>query len=482
MQCSSGKILYFGEGTYIADLFLPVALAMRRLCPDIESRFIDMSITVRRQAPTLASGAPRFREMGFAGEDFSLQTVNSWQGERVRSLLAIQGILSRLKPQAVVVPHELGYAFDVVQLANLLGIPTYHLQHAIWPAYRLGAEPVITSACRWSEPTSPGSKPTNPRSKLPTFVSDVAYRQLQIVRDELRLLKRLASEIIGFLLKLLSSNKHKGLPPESRLLDLPPDIRLLLSRHPSNIVYKCTVKKIGATGAYYKKRFEALGTPEKGVDIVGFTRTDWFLTQPLESKEVLGARYDLDPNRPLALYMYSSLAPSDLANGDAIEALSDAIHALRYVNPDISVLVLVHPQGDMSRIARAVNSLQLKGIRVNRAHLDHYSLYRAADVILGVDSATLVEATLAGRPIVIQNYVLCNVRRSWLIEGGAVIPVFHRIHLQDQIERALKDRPFVERVIANQAHVAHDLMGSFDGKCGERAARSILRLAGVKGV
>lgn len=458
-----GRILYFGEGAYIADLFLPVALAMRRLCPNIESRFIDMSETVRGQAPTLASGDSRFPEMGFEGEDFSLQTTKSHLHGRSHSLLAIQDLLLRLEPLAVIVPHEFGYALDVVQVSNLLGIPTYHLQHAVWPADVLGGEPLVTSARRWDEP---GSQ----TPKLATRASGIATQQAQILRDQYALMKRLALAVARSL-STLRSSKKRG--------ELPPNLQLLLSQHNPDFLYRCRVKKIGAAGPYYKKRFEALGTPEKGVDIVGFTRTDWFLTQPLESKEVLCARYSIDPNLPLALYMYASLAPM-FENRDAIDAIGDAICALRRVNPDISVLVLVHPLEDISRIVSAVKSLELKGIRVNRAHRDHYSLYKAADLILGVHSSTLAEATLAGRPIVTQNYVLYDVAQSQLIEGGVVVPVFHRIHLQDQIERALKDRPFVDRLIANQAHIAYDLMGPFDGKCGERAARSILHLAGIR--
>jgi hypothetical protein len=401
--------------------------------------------------------------MGFAGEDFSLQTANSWQDERVRRLLAIRAVLSRLEPLAVVVPHEYGYAFDVVQVSNLLGILTYHLQHAVWSADVLGGEPMLTSARRWGEPESQ-------TPKLATRASGIATRQAQILRDQYALMNLLALAVAKSLSTLRSSNKRK---------ELPPDIRLLLSRHPSSYVYRCSVKKIGATGSYYKKRFEAIGATEKGIDIVGYTRTDWFFSQPLESKEILCARYDIDLNLPFALYMYAPLAPL-LENRDAIDAIGDAIRALRQVNPDISVLVLIHPQGDVSRVVEAVGSLQLEGIRVNRAHADHYSLYKAADVVVGVHSSTLAEAMLAGRPIVTQNYVLYDVPQSQLVEGGAVIPVFHRIHLQYQIERVLKDRPFVERVIANQAHVAHDLMGPFDGKCGERAARSILHLVGIR--
>ena len=458
-----GRILYFGEGAYIADLFLPVALAMRRLCPNIESRFIDMSKTVRSEIPGFASGVSRFLEMGFDGEDFSLQITKSKMYERSRTLLAIQAVLSRLKPLVVIVPHEYGYAFDVVQVSNLLGTPTYHLQHAVWPADMLGGEPMVTSARRWS-------KPGSQTPKLATRASGIATQQAQILRDQYALLKLLASAVARSL-STLRSSKKRG--------ELPSNLQLLLSQHPSNYLYRCSVKKIGATGPYYKTRFEALGMPEEGVDIVGFTRTDWFLTQPVESKEVLYARYDIDPNLPLALYMYAPLAPL-LENRDAIDAISEAICALRRVNPHISVLVLVHPQGDISRVVSAVKSLKLKGIRVSQAHRDHYSLYKAADLILGVHSSTLAEATLAGRPIVTQNYVLYDVAQSQLIEGGAVVPVFHRIHLQEQIERALKDRPFVERLIANQADVAHDLMGPFDGKCGERAARSILHLAGIR--
>ena len=455
-------VAFFSESDYAAELFLPVAEAMRTLRPDFKCVLVDTSALWA--ATEHMGSAPVFEESGFAASKLSIPVDVAKGDRRLGLLLAIQQTLSDLSPKVAIVPHELGYAFDVVQVANLIGIPTYHLQHGIWGPEVVGGEPPLVAARR--DFSSPENGSASQAAKF-------SRKQSRILRQEW--------ELWQAVWRALRCRRWV----QGNRVSAPPELTQLLARFSSEKVYRCSVTKIGATGPYYKRRFEAMGIPADRVDVVGYLRTDCFFEQPIESYESLCALYDLDPSHPLALYFYAPFGTSvtyQLVNSDPIEAILDAIHCLHAVEPEINVLVLNHPLGNMAQLQDAVGQLNMNNVRVGRAERNHWSLYHAATITIGVYSSTLAEAALAGRPIVTQNYVLYDPGLTQLIEGGAAIPVFHRIHLQGQIERALKDRPFIERVIANQAHVAHDLMGPFDGKCGERAARSILRLAGVQDV
>jgi len=105
-----------------------------------------------------------------------------------------------------------------------------------------------------------------------------------------------------------------------------------------------------------------------------------------------------------------------------------------------------------------------------------WSLCNHSDLIIGTISSAMNESLLARKPIITQNYIFKNKGSSLLSEYNAAISVFHKIHLNQQIKRAIFDKKFRENLIENQKIASYELMGQFDGKCGERFARSLLQI------
>jgi hypothetical protein len=232
-------------------------------------------------------------------------------------------------------------------------------------------------------------------------------------------------------------------------------------------------------GPYYKRqlREKRPDVDEDKIHVIGYLRGDTFYNKPLDSQETVYERYGLNMDGRLALYFYSpfqELPQYYQVQYHPNDALTDAIGMLKQMDDRMNVLVLLHPnlrfEHYRNEITQLVRKNRFDRIAVDRAHDDHFSLFRLASIVIGVKSGALYEAMLAHVPVVAQTYVLSKIHDPQHIEGGAVAAVLSSWHLGVQIERVLTDNTFQERMYDNQEMVCRDVLGPFDGKCGERAA------------
>lgn len=429
------NIVYIATEPTIAGLFLPIAEAFRKLYPAARNILVDPSAIFGFEK---SEGSPafRFKEHGFEGEvvDCSIYPDLAGLDQNQKGYLFFVRLFKRILPSAVLVPHEFSYAFYAVQAARLLGIPSVHIQHAVWGPYRFDAS-------LFSEAE---------KARTPAYA-----KGLGLLRKALKGTKNLHPDLIPFKDKLVS-------PPDEP--------------------FPIYADRVAIFGKYYRDMLERTKPYLKGkLDLVGYIRGDYFYNRPVESLQTIYRRYSLEESKRLAVYFYAPfhdvIRPSEL-NCNPNDALIDAVKVLRAVDKDINILILAHPNYKFeyykNELQKLMKEAGLDRIKVDQTHDDHFSLYKAASVVAGVKSTMFYEVMLAGRPAVLQSYVLKTVDDPQHIEGGALAPVLARPHLLAQVRRALEDRAYVERMLENQKMVTAELLGRFDGKCGERVAEAVL--------
>ena len=242
--------------------------------------------------------------------------------------------------------------------------------------------------------------------------------------------------------------------------------------------YAFTTSKIAVGGEDWKRRLLSIGIGSDRVDVTGFLRTDRFYSQTVEPYQSLCAHYGLDSNKPLAIFFHSPVDECYRLTCHPMQPVRDVIAAFHASAPNWNLLVLNHPRVPMSRL-ESLRSEIPPSVRIGRAEDRFWFLCQATSLILGVLSAALTEATLARKPIISLDYVLADTFNRTLVSLGAVVPVFHRSHLREQIERAIHDRAFVARLIANQEVASRELLGLFDGKCAQRAALGLKKMTEI---
>lgn len=457
------NILYITCGCNVANLFLPLALAFRKLYPGTENILVDPSDILHDVPERGESPAELFLQHGFKGEIIKRDDFPdlSGLGTMYKAYLFYFRLYERLRPSAVVVPYELGYAYYAVQAAKIMGIPTCHVQHSHWGPYKFDASPF---------------------QELPSNKS-VLEKQRDVLKEGVKFIRRAP----GYLHALPYRVYARLRKIQPHIPDIPEELLKVKDKLKGQTeFYPMDADMMAFCGPYYKRLLKEK-RPEvaERLEMVGYLRGDVFLNNPVEPVETIYERYRLDTRGGLALYFFSAYRdfPPFLKlnrRHHPDDALIDAIRALRSVDGEINVLVLLHPLHHFERYRKELLGLMEKNnfdrVRIDRMHNDQFTLYRHASIVMGIQSTTLYEAMLANVPIVIQNYVLSRVYDPKLFECGATAPVFFPEHLHEQIERALTDKGFQERMFENQKMVCEDVFGPFDGKCGERTAKAIVGL------
>ena len=453
-------VLFVSESGSITQLFLPVAKALASLAPAVECQLLDVSKLGASENEFIEADNRLFLDNGFPVEDLGPYDEASHLSRRQQYVLRLSEAVCRLQPAVVVVPHEYGWAFDAVKVAKKYGVPTYHLQHGLWGQHKFGVNRTL-DLVRLRDATV---------SRI-HGVGSIIHRQKDILTSEMYLMRELAAGVVRRLKRL--GNRRKSQPS-------------LWETPMPNMPFEAGTTRKGICGPYYLRLFVAMGVDPATIDIVGYTRTDNFLASKPKSYEALCREYDLDAQvDELALYFWAPFEqyPDNyVLKYDQRQAFLETVSIIRELRPKMNILLLAHPRDSVESHEHWLRSVDLSFVRVGRAGMNHYSLYMHSTLVIGAQSTCLAEAMLCRRPVAKLGYLLYEDREPKLLEGAAVIPVLSHLHLREQLDRALNDKPYVERIVANQAHVAFDLMYHFDGKCGERVARSILHLIEVKDV
>jgi hypothetical protein len=433
--------------------------------PQSENVLVDPSRVFQKSTlEGTASPAEHFRRHGFGGEildacDFDDLTSLD---DKHKLYLFHMKVFEHYAPSALVVPHEMGPSFYAVQAARLMGIPSCHVQHGIW-----------------------GPSKYDGYYDLTEYVPKKTPQPYPSGRSLLRKKYQQASALVKQRLGSLTG-KNKAWDP--RELEIPE--KLLPYRNqliqPQD-TYPIHADHMLVYGPYYKRQLKER-RPDVGQDkvyVVGYLRGDLFYNNRLDSLETVYGRYGLNMDGRLALYFYSpfqELPQYYQLQCHPNDALIDAIGILTEMDKRMNVLVLLHPnlrfEHYRNQLSQLMRENRFQRVVVGRAHDDHFSLFKLASIVIGVKSGALYEAMLASVPVVAQTYVLSKIYDPQHVEGGAVAPVFSSLHLGVQLERVLRDNTFQERMYENQKMVCSDVLGPFDGKCGERGATILANLIG----
>jgi len=466
------KVLYIAREPNVANLFLPIAKAFRKMYPHSEHVLVDPSRVFQKgRLEGTVSPAEYFLRHGFQGEILNPCDFHDLEGlaENHKLYLFHMRLFEHHQPSAIVVPHEMGPSFYAVQAARLMEIPSCHVQHGIWGPMKYHGYYDL-----------PEYIPKKTRQQH-LSVRLLLGKQLQILSAEYDLIKQASAFVkkrLDSITKKEASHAGELKTPEK----LVPYRNQLISPQGD---YPIHADHMLVHGPYYKRQLSEKrpDVDEEKVHVIGYLRSDLFYNNPPDSRETVYERYGLNMDGRLALYFYSpfqELPQYYRVQYHPNDALIDAIGMLKQVDDRINVLVLLHPnlRFDHYRkeIAQLVRKNRFDRIRVDRAHDDHFSLFKLATIVIGVKSGALYEAMLANVPVVAQTYVLSKIYDPQHVEGGAVAPVFSSLHLGLQLERVLKDNTFQERMYENQKMVCRDVLGPFDGKCGERAATVLANL------
>lgn len=180
------------------------------------------------------------------------------------------------------------------------------------------------------------------------------------------------------------------------------------------------------------------GIPRDQVDVVGAYRFDGFRTlQAREDRKSLCSRFDFDPARKIVLFLGSS----PLCAPEEDKFFSEWLRGLRGASDrtlaEANILVRPHPRNEASWAGKderqlsdplgrtrvqPLESLQrLDGIH----HIEAQELFdtiHAADVVVGINTSAMLEASLLGKP------VHCPGKD---LDGGGQGGTFHFRHLAD---------------------------------------------------
>jgi len=462
----SKKIFFLAENDGNAKMCLSIAKNIKILKPEIDLSLIDVSQCYEN----CISGAAIFEKAGFKSIRVSFINNNNSNLD-LNFAEYFYALFKREQPLAIIIPHELGYAAIAVNISHEMGILSMHYQHGdLDPDY-------------YDEITEEGIYPRKYKfqcilslknGKLRTFLT----LQNKICSDELNLIycvliaiKKLIAHNFDYFLYLIHikfgtiKGKNKGKPNTSKFINVEKRSCILADY-------------VAVNGDYWKQNLTNRGISEDKIIVTGNLRTDQFFNQPLSDYTTLCQHYGLNPKLPLIIYFYSPVEEScylyPLAY-DPIEAIHDVITAIRTANPDYNILILNHPRRKLNTL-NSIIELGISTLKVGYTENNFWSLCNHSDLIIGTISSAMNESLLARKPIITQNYIFKNKGSSLLSEYNAAISVFHKIHLNQQIKRAIFDKKFRENLIENQKIASYELMGQFDGKCGERFARSLLQI------
>lgn len=426
------RVLYIASEPGLAVNAVAIASGVRSLFPGAENILVDPRAFLWPEyvAPALAD---LWARSGFRAEVPQRQEFQDVlrHDYPARGYLFYRRIFQRLKPSVVVVMHEYGYAYYAVQAARLSGIPSYHVQHAVYDPERFDPAP---------HPEAAG---------LPSLAGKARAQAVGLGR-------RMVQRVRG-------RECPEELAPWRGSLQLPAGER-----------YPLHADRVALWSAHYK-RMLLRQRPDFGaerIDVVGFPHGD----KMLSDSRVPRAASLPGPGK-LAVCLYCPFHEID--GNDVLvhpeEALLEAVSALRMLDPLLKVVVIPHPNYNPAEQVRRLKLL-LSGFaeaEVRDDSADFASLCDAASLVFGVISSLFYIAMLKGVPVLVQAYVLATLHDYQAIEGGGAIPVFSRSALPRQLDRALNDAPFLARLRENQKALCAELLGEFDGKSGLRAASAL---------
>ncbi len=204
-------------------------------------------------------------------------------------------------------------------------------------------------------------------------------------------------------------------------------------------------------------RILQMGEEPWRVHVVGDSHIDPLVAGVGTPQDEVAARYDLDPDRPLALVLQHSVSTEPERAYDQMTATLSALDGF-----DLR-LIVVYPCTDpgFQGILRAIDEHRRQpgmSVHPNIDCFDFYTLMRLARVMVGNSSAGIIEAPYVGLPVVNvggrQTGRLCAENVCHVADGDVA-------GIKEGVSRALTDDEFRRR--AGQCSRPYG-----DGRAGER--------------
>lgn len=454
------RILFISDSEITTRLFSPVAKCILKLATDVEIKLLDVSkfVAAQNQNEFIKHKNDLFTENGFLVD--VLEPDDETKDNSVNAYVSrLSNAYNELRPQLIVIPHEFGWAFYAARLAASLDIKTYHIQHGFWGPYNFG-EQTLVMAKRQEGGAARVERPSTVGNTLKEFL----LNEEQIFKEYLR--KNINQ--VRLLSRKLSLRQK--------------DPQRVLFQSPGTTSVGANTTRKGVWGPYYQRRMIAAGIKPASIDIVGSVLTDHFFSQPIKSYEDICQEYGMDRSqKEFVIYFWDPYEryPYMLTQYDQKKVFVDVNRTIKHYQPQMNVLILAHPRDSIEEHQRWINHAGLDHVYIGRTNMNHNSLFTHSKLVIGTLSTALAEATIFRKPILQLAFLVYDNLTPQLIEMGAVVPILNRLHLRDQIEKILFNKPFVDRVIMNQEHFIDEIFYRCDGKAGERAAMSILKAAGV---
>jgi len=218
-----------------------------------------------------------------------------------------------------------------------------------------------------------------------------------------------------------------------------------------------------------------LGVKKETVQEAGWLRSDiLFDNNKLSRKQTLNKLgFKKNDNYVLLVSQSFKYSQVPVRYNDFIELLEAATVFSKF-QPDLKFVLGIHPSVKKKEVRKAIKKHPLKNhVKLSKMFPDPFALYKNSEAVVGFYSTTLFDAMIARRPVITLDYVPLQLWYPFNIEYGAVIPVFHKFELENQIKRFYEDRAYAERTLENQKKLLKDVLGNPNGKVKLKAAKII---------
>jgi hypothetical protein len=231
-------------------------------------------------------------------------------------------------------------------------------------------------------------------------------------------------------------------------------------------------------GDYDYRNLIRLGVKKDTILRVGWLRSDvLFNNHQLSRKELLNT-LNFKQNDRYVLLISQSFEYSQVPTryNDFIELMNVASTFLKF-QPNLKFVLTIHPSVELDNVRKHINKHPVsKRVKLLKGFTDTLALNKNAEAVVGFYSTALFDAMVTERPIITLDYVPMQLYYPFNVEYGAVIPVFHKFELENQIRRLYEDKTYVRRVIENQKGLLSDVLGNPKGGVKFKVVEAILKL------
>jgi hypothetical protein len=323
-------------------------------------------------------------------------------------------IFSSYKIDLLVVPFETKLIEVIVLYAKELGVPSLHVQHALW---------------------DPGKFSSGPKRNT-EFIADNQKSPRRLVNYAKDFKKNFRNKVLTD-----SETRRKIFEDQKK-------VKKLINRtEPNTARFTLATNYIAVPTLFYKKLVldEVPSYPEKNILVTGFLRNNIF--SHCDSIN-LHERFNVDQQWPIVSYFYTPLHTYPKQFIESYSSLSALIDFINCCNLSLNAekifyLVLIHPRR-ISYVSETINRLRKEGIDnylVTTSGNCQGAIYKQSLLVGGAHTTALSEARSLNCRVIKQDYILKNITPSVQNTLEGITIVKHPEDLCRGIDRLLNSPP-----------------------------------------